>query len=342
MVAAYHTVHYRKFTGIPSGHTGEQLSRLALNTVDQHGVTLWLRAQDRLMNVASENRQLVVNKVADYQDAVFGEMCLLQHGGFQALLELQASQVQTSTLTLAEIFSLQENAAPPGSQYVRGIAYWLAISNHLFFVRMQTMSSDHIGRYIDWLLRVKTSTVTNGEVGLQAEFDKAQVPHDIGDIKSFRVSGMAKRDVIVAASTAAPKQKKLSTVRQVGHRMAEFEQAVPIVEALLGKKKAKSLVSSLGPKEYLAVDASVKVKGQRTIESKEKLVELAGELGDITEGKVLVEGKDGRWSDEDVVLRTRMPFDPLQDGSNLLDFDNVADQLREVYSRFVQDGKITA
>jgi hypothetical protein len=37
-----------------------------------------------------------------------------------------------------------------------------------------------------------------------------------------------------------------------------------------------------------------------------------------------------------------MPFLVGHEGSNLLDFDNVADQLQEVYSRFVQDGKIKA
>jgi hypothetical protein len=337
-------VHYRKFNIASSpSQTGEQLCRAALDTLDTAGVSLWLRAQDRLMVLGSESRQLVVNRVADLKDAVFGEMCLLQQGGYQALLELHASKVKTSTLTLAEIFSLQENAAPAGSQYVRGMAYWLAIGHHLFFVRMQTMGAEYIGQYLDWLLRVKTTVVPAGaQLSLQAEFDKAQLAGDIGDIKSFRVSGIAKRNVVVIPETAGGQTKTLSTARQVGRRVAEFAQAVPIVEALLGKKKATSLVKSLGPREYLAVDAAVKVKGTRTMESRAKVAQLAGELGDITDGKVQVEGKDGRWSDDDVILRTRMPFEPLQDDSNLLDFDNVADQLREVYSRFVQDGKIAA
>jgi len=46
--------------------------------------------------------------------------------------------------------------------------------------------------------------------------------------------------------------------------------------------------------------------------------------------------------DGDAILRVRMPFSIPQDGSNLLEFDNVADQLQEVYSRFVKDGKINA
>ena len=71
-------------------------------------------------------------------------------------------------------------------------------------------------------------------------------------------------------------------------RSAIFEQAVPIVEALIGSKKTKSLVDSLGPNEYLAVDASVKVRGHRTTESKEHMQNLANELADLTDGKVQV------------------------------------------------------
>jgi hypothetical protein len=114
------------------------------------------------------------------------------------------------------------------------------------------------------------------------------------------------------------------------------------VRALVGEKRAKSLIDRLGPNEYLAVDAQLKVRGRRTEESREQMQKLAGELADLTDGKVQVEGKDGKLSDEDAILRTRMPFNLPQEGSNFLDFDNVSDQLQEVYTRFVKDGKIKA
>jgi len=44
----------------------------------------------------------------------------------------------------------------------------------------------------------------------------------------------------------------------------------------------------------------------------------------------------------DAILRTKMPFHQPHEGSSLLEFDNVADQLQEVYSRFLKDGKIKA
>ncbi len=38
----------------------------------------------------------------------------------------------------------------------------------------------------------------------------------------------------------------------------------------------------------------------------------------------------GKVSDDDAILRTKMPFDLPHEGSNFLDFENVADQLQEV------------
>jgi hypothetical protein len=114
------------------------------------------------------------------------------------------------------------------------------------------------------------------------------------------------------------------------------------VEALFGKKETDSLVESLGPEEYLAVEASVKVRGRRTEESRKKFQSIANDLADASDAKVQIEGKDGRIVDGDAILRTRMPFHLPHEGSNLLEFDNVADQLQEVYARFVKDGKIKA
>lgn len=346
MATSYHMVHYRRFSAQAGGQRLAKLDTLcrnALSQVDASGTALWQRAQDRVYALtAPDGRQIVLNKVADLASAVFGEMCLIQDGGFQALLELRASQVQLSNLTVAEIFSLNERSAPQGSQFVRGMIYWLAIGDHLFFVKTQSMTADHLKDYLGWLLANRTGALPAGSTfNLQAEFDRAQFAGDIGDIRSLRVSGGA------APMTVAPAQPPteggvVATARRVADRFVEFAQAVPVVEALFGQTRTQSLLDSLGPDEYLAVDASVKVRGRRTAQSREKLKQIANDLADMTEGKVQIEGKDGKVSDEDAILRTRMPFSLAHEGSNFLEFDNVADQLQEVYSRFVHDGKIQA
>jgi hypothetical protein len=196
------------------------------------------------------------------------------------------------------------------------------------------MTAEHLRQYLDWLLKAATSTLPDSvSISLQAELDRSQVGGDIGEIKSA---------TFTAASPEAKEPVHVKTARRVADRYAEFAQAVPIVRALLGTDKTQSLVESLGPEEYLSVDASVKVRGRRTEQSRQRMRDLAGELADLTDGRVQVEGRDGKISDDDAILRTRMPFALVQEGSNFLDFDNVADQLQVVYSRFVLDGKISA
>lgn len=347
MPSAYHTVHYRQLeiAAAAKNVTGEKLSRSALSAAAGQGPPLWQRVKDRVLDLADDRQhQLVLNRVADQSSAVFGEMCLLQQGGFQALLELKASQKQLSTVTLAEIFALEEKAAPTGSHFVRGILYWLMIGNHVLFVRLQSATPDHLARYLAWLWQVQTKALAaDATFDLRAEFDRSQVNGDIGDIRSFRVGGITTPHVLTPAPRAPGGGKRVvSTARQVGSDVAEYSKAIPIIELVLGKKRTESLLHALGEKEYLAVDTTVKVKGQRTVESRDQAKSIASALANITDGDVRVEGRDGKWSGADAILRTRMPFDVASEGSALLDFDNVSDQLREVYSRFVHDGKIPA
>ena len=151
----------------------------------------------------SDGRQILLNKVADLSSAVFGEMCLVQSRDLQALLELTPSKVRLSNITMAEIFSLDERSAPKGSQFVRGMAYWLAIGNHVFFVKTHSMTSDYIHSYLDWLFKICTSTMDQAVVfTLQAEFDPSQVTGDVGEIRSLRVRGKAAPQL----SVTPPKQ----------------------------------------------------------------------------------------------------------------------------------------
>lgn len=346
MPTAYHVVHYRSFVA-PSGDNRklETLCRTVLGQQDTSGVALWNRVLDRVQTLDGTGaRQLVLNKVADLSSAVFGEVCLVDTAGLQALLQLRRSTVELSEKTKAEVFDLDERKAPQGSQFLRGMAYWLAIGNHLFYVKTQGMTPDHIRSYFDWLLKGHPKGMPpSATFVLQAEFDKSQVPRDIGDIRNLRVKGNAATSFKVDTVDAQAQVSKVrKTARTVADRLVEFQQALPIVRALLGPARTDSLVESLGPEEYLTVDASVKVRGRRTEESKANMRKLANDMADLTDATVQIEGRDGKLSDGDAILRTTMPFDLPHEGANLLDFNNVADQLQEVYARFVKDGKLPA
>ncbi len=345
MANSYHMVHYRRFVPedatVLKGKSLEVLCREALNK-DKGKKQLWSRPEDRVFDVGDgDGRKIFLNKVADLSSAVFGEMCLAQAKDLQALLKMEASEVELSDLTTAIVYDLKESAAPQGSQFIRGLAYWMAIENHVLFVKTHSMTPDLVRQYLDWLLKVR-GAVTDPSLnfGLDAEFDKTMTAGDIGEIRNLRVRGKSAPQVISVEGEV--ETKEVRTSRHVKEKFAQMAQAVPIIQALFGDKQTESLVESLGPEEYLAVEAHVKVRGRRTEESRKKFQSIANDLADESDAQIQIEGRDGQIRDGDAILRTRMPFLLPHEGSNLLEFDNVADQLQEVYSRFVKDGKIKA
>lgn len=344
MSTTYHMVHYRRFEADATalkGKTLENLCREALNTSNGSSA-LWARPEDRVFDVGDgDGRKIFLNKVADLSSAVFGEMCLAQAKDLQALLSMKPSEVKLSDLTTATVYDLDEREAPQGSQFVRGLAYWLAIGNHVLFVKTHSMTPELVRLYLDWLLKSRGAVVDPAlSFALNAEFDKTATAGDIGEIRNLRVAGKSAPQVINIEGET--EKRVVKTSRSVADKFAQMQQAVPIVRALFGDKKAESLIESLGPEEYLAVEASVKVRGRRTEESRKKFQAIANDLADESDAQVQIEGKDGQIRDGDAILRTRMPFHLPHEGSNLLEFDNVADQLQEVYARFVKDGKIKA
>lgn len=344
MSTAYHMVHYRRFDADAAkvkGKTLESLCREALNT-EHHGVKLWARPHDRVFDANdAEGRKIFLNKVADLSSAVFGEMCLAQAKDLQALLNMKPSEVKLSDLTTATVYDLDEREAPQGSQFVRGLAYWLAIGDHVLFVKTHSMTPELVRLYIDWLLKSRGAVVDPSlAFALNAEFDKTATAGDIGEIRNLRVAGKSAPQIINFEGET--EKREVKTTRRIADKFAQMQQAVPIVKALFGNEKAESLIESLGPNEYLSVEASVKVRGRRTEESRKKFQAIANDLADESDAQVQIEGRDGQIRDGDAILRTRMPFHLPHEGSNLLEFDNVADQLQEVYARFVKDGKLKA
>lgn len=338
-------VHYREFqpTGVTAGASLEVFVRKALSGKGPSGLPRWEAINDRLMTLETDAEfELVLNRVADLSSAVFGEMCLVHSKGLQTLLQMKAKKHQLSTLTLAEIYDLLESGAPEGTKYIRGLCYFLAIGDHFFFIRTQALNENHIQAYVDWLLRTDPKLVPAEAVTpLEARIDPSISPKDIGEIKALRISGPSFPQMSVAPANDV-QEKERATTRKIADRFVQFERAFAVAKTILGETEATALAESLGPAERLVVDAQIKVRGTRTEKSKAKLKELAKSLDTITEGKITVEGKDGKVIDKSLVLRTNMPFLVDKHGSALLDFDNVADQLQKVYGRFVEDKLIEA
>lgn len=338
----YHKVHYRRIEAKLGEPSFEQLCREALEATDSKGQALSLRPDDRVMSVTDGDilKQILMNRVADLTTAVFGEICLVLTNDLQAMLRRSTKQLKLSNKTVATVFDLSEAHAPANSQFIRGTAYWLSIGNNLFFIQLNALSSRFVQSYLEWLVKAVATKcgVARPIESFLVEVDVSKTgDKSIGEIKNLRISGSSPRGLPVPVDGD---EKKRATSRRVKSEHQVSALAMPLVEAILGKQRAKSLSDSLGPDEYLSASGEVRVSGSRTEQSRERIRKIAHEIADTTDAEVTVEGKDGKIKAGDVILRTDMPFSLPVEGGTLLDFDNVADQLQKVYERFVEDKKI--
>src|SRR3546814_15876013 len=100
-------------------------------------------------------------RISDWSSDVCSSdlMCLAQEKDMQALLNMKPSQMELSDLTTATVYDLDERVAPKGSQFVRGLAYWITIGNHVLFVKTHSMTPELVRLYLDWLLKSRGAVV---------------------------------------------------------------------------------------------------------------------------------------------------------------------------------------
>ena len=306
----YHKVHYRRIEAKAGELSFEQLCREALEAMDSHGQALSMRPDDRVMSVSDGDvqKQVLMNRVADLTTAVFGEICLVLPNDLQAMLRRSTKQLKLSNKSVATVFDLSEAHAPANSQFILGTAYWLSIGNNLFFIQLNALSSRFVQSYLEWLVKsvaAKRGVVRTVESFL-VEVDVSKTgDNGIGEIKNLRISGSSPRGLPVSVDGD---EKKRPTSRRVKSEHQVSALAMPLVEAILGKQRAKSLADSLGPNEYLSASGEVRVSGSRTEQSRERIRKIAHEIADTADAEVTVEGKDGKIKSGDFILRTDMPF----------------------------------
>ena len=345
MAPIYKTVHYRKFHSekfVDATFQGILLQEL--NRTNEQGTKLWGRIADRVWKTPPrEGCELILNRVADLQTGIFGEACLVDPEGAQAFLELAEKDAKLSNISSAQIYDLQEQNAPANARYVRGILYFLIIENHVFFIQLHGISGDSLQPYFWWLLRNHPSvSASNFDGKLQAVFDPAEVGGKLDEVRQVRVKGNSAPHVDIALARDDLKPKERETLRKAKETLVTSEKAESLARTIFGESLTDRLIKSLGPKEHLEVDASLKIRGTRTTNSRSVMNDLATAAAAIEGTTVHIAGKDGVMKDNDVILRVNMPFELANERKSLLDFDNVADQLQKTYLRFVEDKKISA
>lgn len=336
MATKYFDIHYRKVSAVPTGATTlEDAIKAALAQTDANGDALWLRADDRIMEIVdhTDGERLLFNTPADVERGVAGELCLYRKGAVQPVLAFEASTVQTSKLSVAQIYRLIEQEAPEKREFITGVCYWLVIGNHVLFVTLRGFPKDYVRDFFSWLVAGSTAT----SLQLTAELDPAEVAGNLGRISKFVVRGSTGKAKFAVSPADADSQTKV----RKGRSAVPWDKAEKAIALTIGESGLSRLKDGLTDKNRLFAETEWGVLGPRSKQLKETLSNLASEAANATDGDVSVMAKDGEIRDGSAILKLRMPFDVEGEGHYLLDFAQTVDQLNEAYRRFATDGKLS-
>lgn len=354
MEKKYGTVHYRRLRRDGDVFPSKSLAAAIVEAMEKPHRTGATYSKDWRLRVAvvprAQDHRRFINDFHANDEAVFGNVCVFTPGEMQALIEIESRRsAEEADRASIEAVDIAEDRAPEGMEYLRGIAYWLAVNDHFFMIQHSAMQTKGMEEYLTWLLRDETSIIGQDHfVELQAAFDVSAVGGDLADVKSIEIGGLVPetvRDVNEPANRAEPAPGKTVEVVErstVGDLRAMFDKGKKIIEDLLGEMEAKKLMDSIPPDAALDVTVNIGYRAKKRKIEKEFMRNLASGLRNMPEGEVRIRGKDGAIKGDEARLQTNMPFKRIRDGSMLLDLEDARTQLIRVYHRFIEDGKITA
>lgn len=268
-------------------------------------------------------------------EILFGNTCLFSPNQLQPLIERDPD---------ASVLDISEMRAPDGTEYLHAISYWLAIRDHFFIVQHVALQSKAMEEYLTWLLRDQTQIIgDNHYVQLQAIFDRNQVGDDFGDIKSVEVGGLVP-DTVRAPPPAEQLGAEVVEVdarQALGERMAQtFEKAREILETIIGPMATQEIIEKMPEEAALEVNVNFGYRSKKRRFNKEFMSALEASLRNMPDGEVRVRSNMGIITGEDARLQTVMPIKLVRENSSLLDMEDALGKLKEVYRRFLEDGRI--
>jgi hypothetical protein len=187
-------IHYRRLRRDNDQFPKATLSKaiaLALQKILADGSKVGETVENRITAVPrqEEYRRLLNHHHID-DEFVFGDMCLFLPGQLQALLQLTAEAEHKKIDEVLKAFAIAEQKAPDGTEYLHGMAYWLACGDHFYMIQHVSIPTKAMEEYLTWLLRDQSKIIGPQKyVELQFEFDRAQTGADLGDIRSIEVGG---------------------------------------------------------------------------------------------------------------------------------------------------------
>lgn len=341
-------IHYRKLRRdngqFPDGSLSAKIAE-ALKC-KKGGTVLGESVQLRIADVPrAEGYQRVLNDFHINENYVFGDICLFAPGQMQALLQLANDPEHTTLDEVMKAWAIAERKAPDAHEYLHGIAYWMAIGDHFYQIQHVAMQTKASEEYLTWLLRDQSQVIDNSHhIELQAEFDRAQLGSDLGDVRSIEVGGLVPETITPETAMQSPKMvaTDVETHKSLGEKIATgWGKAKGILDELLGEVEADKLVAQMPSDAALEVTVNIGYRAKKRKFQKEFMKNLASGLRNAPDGELRVRGTDGEIKGDDARLSADMSIKKMSESSNLLDIPHVIEQILEVHRRFLHDGKIT-
>ena len=314
------------------------------------------RVQDNIHNKPNDIR--CWNNITAKKGFVFGTLCQYRPSALQPMIKSRLEKQELAAYPLEQIDADKER------DFLRAIAYWMAIDDHFYLIQSTSIQTMAMESYFTWLLSKVKVIDEKQSVLFRTEFDRDVVGSDLEDLQSISVGGTftpapesESDDTHSGGITIQP--GNITEKRKIGR--VHFPYLEGILQLLIkGKREDMNEIMDYfrklrleDPKAQLNADIDFFItsrKRTRTAkDTKQKTMQaISSALRDLPDGVLTSVGKSGVIKGQDIRLKAprRINLAPLPEGvpkgaqSALLDLEHTLQELTIVHSRFLEDGKI--
>lgn len=172
-------MHYRRAEGsLCSGITLQDALASAMDS-DLNGRAIREQARERLCPV--DSGELFLNWYYDDDTdiaCIMGDLTLFAEGETQPLLESGGFD--------RSFVEVRQKEAPPNTEYVDSILYWMIKDNHVFIIQTPNIRSDAFEAYVSWLICEKSKVVDPpADLLLVNKFDRQAIRGGLEEIREI-------------------------------------------------------------------------------------------------------------------------------------------------------------
>ena len=361
------TVHYRRLYreqgAFPDSITlAESLRRALRSNGNTVATDVRLRIQDSISEKPGDVR--CWNNIRANNQGVFGTLCLYRPHELQAVI---ASRGVTKAM---DAFPLEQIGEEIEHDFVRAIAYWMAIEDHFYLIQSMSIQTDAMDNYFTWLLRKTGIIRDNHYVFLIMDIDRDSVGGDLENLQTINYGGIFRPPTARGGPSDEDSvdyspggiDLRIDGRDKVQKRKIGILSEIdgwPIFQAL-GETRAVSAIQETftrlrheDPNATLKASVEFAVrsfhKGEEARKAKqETLHAIRASFRDMPEGTVTARGQDGVAGNADIRLQCKQRIalaslprkSSAEAKSTVLDYNDAFRKLKIVHDRFLEDEKI--